>query len=281
LDHQRLGYPRRFVRVPGKVRRAPERTRRAVRALIDDPIEILAYAPEVVFRQWDHPVAYAIDEDWGSAFHQLLGMPWPCPELEAYHRVWNEIGRDLAAAGLATGRYVYGGYSDADAGLAGAAWCAVRHLGPSKAVETGVARGVTSRVILEALSLSDEGRLWSVDLPHPFAPELHCQTAAAIPERRHDRWTYVRGSSRRQLPALLSHLGEIDMFVHDSLHTNRNMRFEMRLAWSALRPGGIMLVDDVFNQSFRDFVRDARPIGTGVYRSADGTWMFGAARKAT
>ena len=251
-----------------------------MRALIDDPVEIMVYAPEVVFRQWDHPVAYKIEEDWASAFHRLLGMPWPCPELESYRQVWAAIGRDLTAAGLATGRYVYGGYSDADAGLAGAAWCAVRHLRPSQVVETGVARGVTSRVTLQALSLNDHGRLWSVDLPHPFAPELHSQTAAAIPGQRHDRWTYVRGSSRRRLPGLLSQLGQIDMFVHDSLHTSRNMLFEMRLAWSALRPGGIMLVDDVFNQSFRDFVREAQPMDAGVYRSADGTWMFGAARKA-
>jgi hypothetical protein len=69
------------------------------------------------------------------------------------------------------------------------------------------------------------------------------------------------------------------MFVHDSLHTTRNMRFEMKLAWPALRPGGIMLIDDVFNQSFHDFVGEARPPESAVYRSADGTWMFGAARK--
>jgi hypothetical protein len=194
--------------------------------------------------------------------------------------MWAEIASQLRAAGLATGRYTYGEYSDADAGLAGAAWCAVRHLTPSTVVETGVARGLTSRVILEALAANGKGRLWSVDLPHLFHPELHSQTGAAIPGRRHNRWTYVRGSSRRRLPGLLSELGEIDMFIHDSLHTARNMQFEMRLTWPALRPGGIMLVDDVYNQSFGDFVRQADPSGSGVYRSADGTWMFGVARKS-
>jgi hypothetical protein len=82
-----------------------------------------------------------------------------------------------------------------------------------------------------------------------------------------------------RLRGLLSQLGEIDMFVHDSLHTTRNMRFEMRSAWPALRPGGIMLVDDVYNESFRDFVGEAHPPESAVYRSADGTGMFGAARK--
>jgi hypothetical protein len=250
-----------------------------VRGVVDDPLETLLYAPEVLFRQWDRAVEYEIEEDWASAFHRLLGIPWPCPEIDEYRQVWTEIVAELAAAGLAMGRYTYGGYSDADAGLAGAAWCAVRHLGPGHVVETGVARGLTSRVILEALSANGNGRLWSVDLPHPFAPELHTQTAAAIPGGCHERWTYVRGSSRRRLPGLLSELGGINMFVHDSLHTTRNMRFEMKLAWPALRSGGIMLVDDVHNQSFRDFVRDAEPADSAVYRSADGTWMFGAARK--
>jgi hypothetical protein len=247
--------------------------------LVSDPIETLLYAPEVLIRQLDRSVAYDVEEDWGSAFHRLIGLPWPCPELEGFQRVWAEIGTELTAKGLAFGRYTYGEYSDADAGLAGAAWCAVRHLRPTTVVETGVARGVTSRVILEALSANVEGHLWSIDLPHPFAPELHHETASAVPGGRHDRWTYVRGSSRRRLPALLAQLVEIDLFVHDSLHTARNMRFEMNSAWAALRIGGVMLVDDVYNQSFRQFVGTAHPTESMVCRSADGTWMFGAARK--
>jgi hypothetical protein len=156
----------------------------------------------------------------------------------------------------------------------------VRHLTPSAVVETGVARGLTSGVILEALAANGKGHVWSVDLPPLFNPGMHSQTGAAIPGRRHNRWTCVRGSSRRRLPRLLSELGNIDMFIHNSLHTARNIRFEMRLTWPALRPGGIMLVDDVYNQSFGDFIRQADQTGFGVYRSADGTWMFGAARRA-
>jgi hypothetical protein len=248
-------------------------------AFIRDPIETLAYAPEVLLRQWDRIADYEIEEDWGSAFHGMLGLPWPCPEMELYREVWAAIGAELAAKGLAFGRYTYGGYSDGDAGLAGAAWCSIRHLRPRRVVETGVARGVTTRVMLEALTANGDGHLWSVDLPHPFAPEIHDQTGAAIPGGSHERWTYVRGSSRMRLRALLSNLGEIDIFVHDSLHTTRNMRFEMRLAFPTLCPGGIMLIDDVYNQSFRDFINEAHPPDAAVCRSADGTWLFGVARK--
>ena len=198
-DHSHVHSLRGSVRLPGRVRRAPQRARRVAHALVSDPAETLVDAAEVLLRQWDHPAAYEIEEDWAPAFHRMLGVPWPCPDAEAYQRVWAEIGAELASKGLEFGRYTYGEYSDGDAGLAGAAWCAVRHLKPGMVVETGVARGVTTRVILEALSANSDGHLWSVDLPHPFAPELHSQTAAAIPGRRHDRWTYIRGSSRTRL----------------------------------------------------------------------------------
>lgn len=67
----------------------------------------------------------------------------------------------------------------------------------------------------------------------------------AVGNRFANRWTYIKGSSRRRLPGLLSELGQIDLFIHDSLHSERNVRFEMELAWAALRPGGALVVDDV------------------------------------
>jgi len=255
------------------------RLRRGVRALVTDPFETLLYVPEVVARQLDSAVSYDVKEEWGPAFHSLLNLPWPCPELDGLNAVWADISTRLGDQGLSFGRFTYGDYSDADAGFGGAAWCAIRHLCPNVVVETGVARGATSQVMLEALSLNGAGHLWSIDLPHPFAPELHWETAAAVPGRKHERWTYVHGSSRRRLPDLLAQLGEIDLFLHDSLHTSRNMSFEMHQAWSRLRAGGLMLVDDVYNRAFRDFVKDVRPAASEVFRSADGTWMFGVVRK--
>lgn len=59
-----------------------------------------------------------------------------------------------------------------------------------------------------------------------------------------------------RLPGILSQLGEIDLFVHDSLHTERNVRFEMDRAWASLRPGGAIVVDDIdANRGFRSFTR--------------------------
>ena len=221
-----------------------------------------------------------MEEDFGPAFHQMLGMPWPCSELEHFHRIWADIGRNAFGQGALIRSLDLRGVQRRRRGAGAASWCAVRHLQPAKVIETGVARGVTSRVILEAMSLNGIGHLWSVDLPHPFRPELHKETAAAVPTACRDRWTYVRGSSRSRLPSLVSGLREIDMFVHDSLHTGRNMRFELNTVWPAMHGGDLALVDDVDNQFFRDFVREAGEPPSTVMRSADGTYMFGAIRKA-
>jgi predicted O-methyltransferase YrrM len=121
-------------------------------------------------------------------------------------------------------------------------------------VETGVARGITSRFILEALARNRRGHLWSIDLPPPLDPSLHHQVGIAVPEQLRGNWTYVRGSSRRRLRSLLAQLGEIDMFVHDSRHTERNVLFELGHAWDALKPEGVVVVDDIdLNRGFHAF----------------------------
>lgn len=267
-------------RIPSKIGRAPSYIGRLARALKADPVETLRSIPESVLSHlFDVTVDYHVEEDFGPAFHELLGLPWPCDELDQFHGVWADIERDLTAQGLAFGRWTYGEYSDADPALGAVTWCAVRHLRPEKVIETGVARGVTSRLILEAMSRNGGGHLWSVDLPHPLRPEIHHETASAVPQGCRDNWTYVRGSSRRELPPLVSHLEKVHMFVHDSLHTARNMRFELRTVWPAMDRGGLLLVDDVDNQAFRDFVRESGEPRSAVMRSGDGPWMFGVVRK--
>ena len=271
---------RKTSRVPSRLTSIPGGLWRLARAVARDPVETLLYIPDAVAHQlFDRQVAYHVEEDWGPSLHDVLGLEWPCIECGRYEQVWKRIEADLDERGLTVGRWTHGEYSDADASLGAAVWCAVRHLEPQRVVETGVARGVTTRLILEAMSRNRQGHLWSVDLPHPLRPELHRETAAAVSEELRDRWTYVRGSSRRRLPSLVARLGQIELFVHDSLHTGRNMRFEMQTVWPALRGGGIMFVDDVDNQSFADFVRQVGRPPSIVFRSADGPWMSGLVRK--
>jgi hypothetical protein len=99
--------------------------------------------------------------------------------------------------------------------------------------------------LLEALERNGDGHLWSIDLPPLLQRDLAEETGAAVPARLHERWTLLRGSSRKLLPDLLADLGQIDLFAHDSMHTTRNLRFELKQVWPALTPGGAMLIDDV------------------------------------
>jgi hypothetical protein len=47
-----------------------------------------------------------------------------------------------------------------------------------------------------------------------------------------------------------------DLFIHDSLHSERNVRFESDHAWAALRSNGALVVDEVdTNCPFRSFTQ--------------------------
>lgn len=71
-----------------------------------------------------------------------------------------------------------------------------------------------------------------------------------------DRWTYIAGSSRLRLPKLLNEVGQIDLFIHDSLHSERNVRFELDRASAVLARHGAMVVDDIdANWGFHSFTR--------------------------
>jgi predicted O-methyltransferase YrrM len=136
-------------------------------------------------------------------------------------------------------------------------YCMTLHKQPEHLLETGVARGITTRLMLEAIAENRHGHLWSIDLPPPGEPELREQIGIAVPDRLRSSWTYVTGSSRRRLRPLLSEIGSIDLFVHDSRHTQRNLTFELHLAWAALTPDGAVVVDDVdLNCGFHAFRRD-------------------------
>ncbi len=257
---------------------------RLMRALANDPIGASRALPGEL-RQRHGRVKYGdaeLDQEWFEHLHELLGAPWPCPEAEELQDLLVEIGELLKARRLATGRHTYGWYSDAEVSLCSAVWCTTLHRRPEIVIETGVAHGVTSRVILEAMRRNDLGQLYSIDLPHPLEPHLHAQTGLAVPEDRRDRWTYLEGSSRHRLGPLIAEVASVGLFVHDSLHTARNTVFEMEQAATAMRPGGVMLIDDIKSHTgFAAFARRHPEYQTLVCESEDKIGVFGIAVKGS
>jgi hypothetical protein len=223
---------------------------------------------------------YHVTGDWRGALHEEIGTPWPCPESAWFGKVWESILVDLNAAKVPVGQASYGGWSDCDIAQAEAVWCVVAHLRPERVVETGVAHGVTTRVILEGLDRAGGGHLWSIDLP-AVDPALHWQIGIAVPPGLRSRWTYIEGTSRERLPRAVSDHGPLDLFVHDSLHTGRNLCFELDTAWPALRPGGVAVVDDIDHSlGFRRFIDRAAPAAWLAAGHVAGHGLWGMAVKA-
>lgn len=136
---------------------------------------------------------------------------------------------------------------NADPGLARTCYALARALRPDVVVETGVANGVTSSFLLQALELNGAGELHSIDRPPPGTdPSL---VGRLVPAELRGRWTLHRGASKSVLPALVSGLGPIGLFVHDSRHSWRNVRRELRTISPRLARPAAVIVDDAERHS--------------------------------
>jgi Methyltransferase domain len=267
-------------------------TARFARAVAADPVEVSLKIQDLVAERNEHrrpPWPYEVDEDWELRLHRLLGVSWPCEATAEFWDLWPSVMATLRAKGLKIGRGAFGGWGDGEPGMTRAIWCLARHVAPQRVVEVGVARGITSRFVLEALERNGAGHVWSIDLPPQMKESLHHEIGAAVSDQLRARWSYIEGSSRRRLPALLSEVREIDLFIHDSRHTERNLRFELDHAWAILKPGGMLVADDIdlnwgfhsFTQTFsghRSLICHAEPLQPDLTRR-DQKGLFGIIQK--
>src|ERR1700756_2004411 len=97
--------------------------------------------------------------DQDRALHALANAPWPCADSDEFDLLWPAVLDSLRARGMALGRGAYGGGDYAAPAYTRTVWCLAIHLRPRVLLETGVARGLTSRFALEALERNASGRL--------------------------------------------------------------------------------------------------------------------------
>jgi predicted O-methyltransferase YrrM len=165
--------------------------------------------------------------------------------------------------------------------LARICYAVTRALQPEVVLESGVCYGVTSAHFLQALERNGHGQLHSVDLP-PLGKNGDAYVGALVPRDLWGRWTLHRGASRRLLRPLIERLGHIDVFLHDSLHTSANMRWEFTTVWPVLRPGGVLIADDVErNAAFRELSQRKDVRYTFVVQETNKESMFGIAVKCS
>lgn len=148
----------------------------------------------------------------------------------------------------------------------------IRKKEPTTVVETGVCNGISTLAILLALNKNGSGHLYSIDYPfradeslEEFQQETFENYGGAaipsdkepgwiIPDELRSQWDLIIGKSQRELPQLLTELGTLNLFVHDSEHSHPCMMFEYELAYEWLEPGGLILSDDIsWNDAFDVF----------------------------
>jgi hypothetical protein len=147
----------------------------------------------------------------------------------------------------------------------------IRHLRPEVMVETGVFDGQSTALALEAFQRNGSGLLISIDLPATSVifGSTHAMTDTVLPPGRDPGWLIpdslrshhrlLLGNSALLLPSVLTEFPEIDIFMHDSLHTYDHMTLEYRTAWPHIRNGGFLLSDDVFwNAAFHNFSKEKK-----------------------
>jgi len=150
---------------------------------------------------------------------------------------------------------------------------------PKIIVETGVAYGLSTSYILQALYENKSGTLYSIDSEfRPWESEL--MIGSAIPDELKTHWKFVKGSSTEKLKDTLESVGKIDIFLHDSMHTYKNMIFEFESAWPYIKNNGFLLSDDILeNNSFLEFYtsKNLKPF---LLSSLDQKHMFGILKKS-
>jgi predicted O-methyltransferase YrrM len=124
-----------------------------------------------------------------------------------------------------------------------------------RVVETGVAYGWSSLVLLLSLSKRPNSLLVSTDRPY-----TNCNNdryvGCVIPAELRSHWELIDRPDRDALPRALARLPSLDMCHYDS-----DKRYEGRMwayprLWNALRPGGCFISDDVGdNLAFCEFCR--------------------------
>jgi hypothetical protein len=115
----------------------------------------------------------------------------------------------------------------------------VRLLRPKLVIETGVAAGVSSTIMLSALQRNNYGRLLSIDITD--------RVGELIPSALKERWSLKLLSGinlKNQLSATIAETKDEFIFIHDSNHALEWQKFELSLILSTGRCS-FFLIDDV------------------------------------
>lgn len=125
---------------------------------------------------------------------------------------------------------------DCEIGLASFLHAYVIQYRPKVVIETGVANGITTNVIMHALAQVG-GSLHSFDVDPKTQNVYHGPGG----------WKFhlLTGELERDLKRQVSEIGAVDLWIHDSNHGYQWQSFEYELAKKSLSRGGLLVSDDI------------------------------------
>ncbi len=175
--------------------------------------------------------------------YALLGLLEGTSPAERHPEAWLEAERRTAEVPVAMG-----GAANVEV-----LYDLVRSLRPERVLETGVALGWSSLAILLALESLGRGELVSIDMPYP-GMNNDTYVGIAVPSHLRARWTLIRRPDRDVLKPTVRRFGPIDLAHYDSDKSRPGREFAYPTLWKALRPGGILVSDDIADNSvFHEF----------------------------
>lgn len=270
-----LAVAREYIRDYGLVRAAFR-----VERFVSDVLRLeFSQAIPRVWRRWTRPsvadflvrggrIHSTVDTFLGELFPELDWASKLPVFTEEHQAIRAEVSSRLKkSAGLYPAAFPIGPLASL------AIYSAVRCSSPNTLIETGVANGASSLVLLRALDANGTGRLFSIDT------SIRSGNLVCIGER--SRWTFLELNRdnlrpRRALRQLLAKIGSIDFALHDSDHSYSWQSLEYHELTQKIRKGGILFSDDV-NESFA-FIDFCLQLGITPHFLIDESSVFGACR---
>ncbi len=124
---------------------------------------------------------------------------------------------------------------------------------------------------------NQSGMLHSIDLP-PLGKQVDDFVGILVPQPLRSRWRLHRGATKSVLPELLGRIGPLNFFIHDSLHTYRNMKRELLTITPSLSRPAVVVSDDIENNSaFSKWAQGVAPAYWGAVQEDTKASLLGIA----
>ena len=130
----------------------------------------------------------------------------------------------------------FGANFDCEEGLASFLYAYILNSKPSVVIETGVANGITTNIIMKALEQTG-GTLHSFDVD-PKTKNVYIGSG-------HWNFHLLTNNFENMLQEIISNIGMINLWIHDSNHGYQWQAFEYDLAADSLQKNGILVSDDI------------------------------------